>query len=117
MCGERLEESGAKAGDSIIVIGAGPIGLMFMHVAQLSGVRVIAVVKRDDQVETAKLFGAEQVVQIRAGVDAVVAARALTPEGRGADVVIEAVATPDDVGVGGGDGAQGRGGELFWRAA
>lgn len=89
-----LEESGAKAGDSIIVIGAGPIGLMFMHVAQLSGVRVIAVVKRDDQVETAKLFGAEQVVQIRAGVDAVVAARALTPEGRGADVVIEAVATP-----------------------
>jgi L-iditol 2-dehydrogenase len=89
-----LEESGAKAGESMIVIGAGPIGLMFMHVAQLSGLHVIAVVKRDDQVETAKLFGAEQVVQIREGVDAVAAARALTPEGRGADVVIEAVATP-----------------------
>jgi L-iditol 2-dehydrogenase len=89
-----LEESEAKAGQSMIVIGAGPIGLMFIHVAQLSGVRVIAVVKRDDQVETAKLFGAEQVVQIREGVDAVAAARALTPEGRGADVVIEAVATP-----------------------
>ena len=91
-----LEESRAKAGDSMIVIGAGPIGLMFIHVAQLSGVRVIAVVKRDDQVETAKVFGAEHVVQIRdgEGVDAVAAARALTPEGRGADVVIEAVATP-----------------------
>ncbi len=43
----------------MIVIGAGPIGLMFMQVAALSGVRVIAVVKRDDQIETAKLFGAE----------------------------------------------------------
>lgn len=89
-----LEESGAKAGSSMIVIGAGPIGLMFIHVAALSGVRVIAVVKRDDQIETAKLFGAEQVVQVGNGVDAVAAARALTPEGRGADVVIEAVATP-----------------------
>jgi L-iditol 2-dehydrogenase len=89
-----MEESGARAGDSMIVIGAGPIGLMFMEVAALSGVRVIAVVKRDDQIETAKLFGAEQVVQIADGVDVIAAARALTPEGRGADVVIEAVATP-----------------------
>jgi L-iditol 2-dehydrogenase len=89
-----LEESEAKAGDSMIVIGAGPIGLMFMHVAQLSGVHVIAVVKRDDQRETARLFGAEQVVQVGEDVDAVAEARALTPEGRGADVVIEAVATP-----------------------
>jgi L-iditol 2-dehydrogenase len=89
-----LEESGACAGDSMIVIGAGPIGLMFMQVAAVSGVRVIAVVKRDDQIETAKLFGAEQVVQIADGVDVIAAARALTPGGRGADVVIEAVATP-----------------------
>ncbi len=89
-----MEESGAQAGSSMIVIGAGPIGVMFMQVAALSGVHVIAVVKRDDQVETARLFGAEQVVQIGEGVDVVEAARALTPEGRGADVVIEAVATP-----------------------
>jgi L-iditol 2-dehydrogenase len=89
-----LEESGAQPGSTMIVIGAGPIGLMFMQVAALSGVRVIAVVKRDDQVETAKLFGAEQVLQIAEGLDIVAAARALTPEGRGADVVIEAVATP-----------------------
>jgi len=41
-----LEESGARAGDTMIVIGAGPIGLMFMHVAEIAGVKVIAVVKR-----------------------------------------------------------------------
>jgi len=87
-----LEESGAKAGDTMIVIGAGPIGLMFMHAAALAGVHVIAVVKRDDQIAAAKTFGAEQVVQ--ATDDAIAEARALTPAGRGADIVIEAVATP-----------------------
>jgi L-iditol 2-dehydrogenase len=89
-----LEESGAKAGDSMIVIGAGPIGLMFMHAAELAGVHVIAVVKRDDQIAAAKLFGAREVVQIGAVNDPVAAARALTPSQHGADIVIEAVATP-----------------------
>ena len=89
-----LEESGAKAGDRMAVIGAGPIGLMFMHVAQLAGVNVIAVVKREDQIAAAKLFGATEVVQVSAVEDAVASTRALTPGGRGADVVIEAVATP-----------------------
>jgi L-iditol 2-dehydrogenase len=89
-----LEESGAKAGDTMIVIGAGPIGLMFMHVAEIAGVNVIAVVKREDQIAAAKLFGASSVVQISAVDDVVAATRALTSQGRGADVVIEAVATP-----------------------
>jgi L-iditol 2-dehydrogenase len=89
-----LEESGAQAGDTMVVIGAGPIGLMFMHVAELAGVKVIAVVKREDQIEAAKIFGASTVVQVQAVEDVVASVRALTPEGRGADIVIEAVATP-----------------------
>jgi L-iditol 2-dehydrogenase len=89
-----LEESGAQAGDTMVVIGAGPIGLMFMHVAELAGVHVIAVVKRQDQIATAKLFGASSVVQVGAVDDVVSATRKLTPGERGADVVIEAVATP-----------------------
>jgi L-iditol 2-dehydrogenase len=89
-----LEETAAQPGDTMVVIGAGPIGLMFMHVAELAGIRVIAIVKRDDQVATAKLFGASEVVQIGAVEDVIAATRALTPEGRGADSVIEAVATP-----------------------
>src|ERR1700729_1365821 len=89
-----LEESGAQAGDSMVVIGAGPIGLMFMHVAELAGVKVIAVVKREDQIEAARLFSASEVVQLGNVENVVEATRALTPDGRGADVVIEAVATP-----------------------
>jgi L-iditol 2-dehydrogenase len=90
-----FNETGAQAGDTIVVIGAGPIGLMFIHVAYLRGLRVIAVVKRDDQVAAARLFGASEVVQIAGSpqhtTDVV---RALTGGSRGADIVIEAVATP-----------------------
>src|ERR1035437_10036993 len=93
-----LNESGAQAGDTMIVIGAGPIGLMFIHVAQLRGLKIIDVVKRDDQVTTAPLLGTSDVVQIADGAgtpkDTIAAVRALTSHSRGADIVIEAVATP-----------------------
>jgi L-iditol 2-dehydrogenase len=89
-----LEQSGARAGDTMVVIGAGPIGLMFMHAAQLNGVRVIAVVKREDQIAASRLFGAREVVRIAEEVDTVAAVRDLTGDSRGADVVIEAVARP-----------------------
>jgi L-iditol 2-dehydrogenase len=89
-----FEESGARAGDTMVVIGAGPIGLMFMHVAELAGVKVIAIVKRENQIAATRLFGADSVVQVSPDKDVVAATRALTPEGRGADVVIEAVASP-----------------------
>ncbi|WP_255484099.1 alcohol dehydrogenase catalytic domain-containing protein [Granulicella sp. 5B5] len=90
-----LEESNATAGKTAIVLGAGPIGLLFIHAAALEGLHVIAVVKRKDQVATAKHFGAAQVVRLADVEDSIAAARALTPEGRGADIVFEAVATPE----------------------
>jgi L-iditol 2-dehydrogenase len=90
-----LEESQAVPGQTAIVLGAGPIGLLFVHAASLAGLHVIAVVKRKDQIATAKRFGAEQVVRLADVEDPIAAARALTPEGRGADIVFEAVATPE----------------------
>ena len=87
-----LEESGAVAGDIMVVLGAGPIGLMFLHAATLAGVKVIAVVKRADQAEAARALGATHTVVV--SDQTVEEVRALTPEGRGADIVIEAVATP-----------------------
>jgi L-iditol 2-dehydrogenase len=90
-----LEESDAQAGQTAIVLGAGPIGLLFIHAASLEGLHVIAVVKRKDQIATARHFGAEQVVRIADVADPIATARALTPEGRGADIVLEAVATPE----------------------
>jgi L-iditol 2-dehydrogenase len=96
-----MEESNVRPGQTAIVLGAGPIGLLFIHAASLLGVHVIAVVKRLDQVATAKRFGAEHVIRLADHLQAegqlnpIAAARALTPEGRGADIVFEAVATPE----------------------
>src|SRR6185312_16127104 len=67
----------------------------FVQVAKLTGCNVISVVKRDSQVAAAKHVGADEVVQITQVQDAVEAVRTLTPERRGADVVIEAVGRPE----------------------
>lgn len=90
-----LHETGMEVGDTVTVIGAGPIGLMFVKVASISGGKVIAVVKHDEQVEAAKKMGASQVVQITKVDDPVKALVELTPEKRGSDVVIEAVGRPE----------------------
>ena len=57
-----LHETGVEIGDTVAVIGGGPIGLMFVHVAQAVGCNVIAVVKRDAQVGAARKMGAQEVV-------------------------------------------------------
>lgn len=88
-----LEESDGRPGDSIAIIGAGPIGLMFMHVAELTGMHVIAVVKHDEQVAAARTFGASEVIQITTVDDPIAAVRALTPNNRGVDLAIDAAAT------------------------
>lgn len=93
-CMRGIEESGITAGNTVAVIGAGPIGLLFIHAVSLLGAEVIAVVKRDSQVDSAKHFGATHVVQISPGNDPIAAVRALTPDGRGPDVVLEAVSQP-----------------------
>jgi L-iditol 2-dehydrogenase len=89
-----LEESNAQRGDSLVVIGAGPIGLMFMHAAQIAGLHVIAVVKHNEQILAARVFGAEHVIQTTVAADPIAAVRSLTPGHRGVDIAIEAVATP-----------------------
>ena len=43
--------------DTVAVIGGGPLGLMMVHVAALSGCKVIAIVKHDGQVEAAQPAG------------------------------------------------------------
>lgn len=91
-----LEDSNAHAGDTVAVIGGGPLGLMILHAAALKGCNVIAVVKHDAQAATARALGASHVVQTTKVENVVEAVRALTPGEpgayRGVDIAIEAVA-------------------------
>jgi L-iditol 2-dehydrogenase len=80
--------------DSVLVIGMGPIGLMFVRMARLRGAHVIAVGKRDSQLAAAKRMGADEVVNAGKGGDIVDEIRSKTPDHAGADIAIEAVGTP-----------------------
>ena len=81
-------------GDTVAVVGAGPIGLSAMMGARLySPAHVVAIDKADSRLEAAKQFGADVTVNNdREDPGAVVAS--LT-DGLGADVAIEAVGVPE----------------------
>jgi len=88
-----FEESGPQPGDTMAIIGLGPIGLMFVKLAKLRGCRVIAVGRRKTQLDRAASLGADDLIVGADGSDPVAEIRALT-HGRGVDVSIEAVGKP-----------------------
>lgn len=90
-----LEESNLRPGDTIAVIGMGPIGMMFVRLAKsVYGARVIAIGRRQPQLDRAARMGADELIVNTEGTDVVGAVKRMT-EGRGADVVIEAVGLPE----------------------
>ena len=90
-----FEDTDPRPNDIVAVIGAGPLGLMMIHVAALAGCEVIAVVKHDAQVAAARALGAHHVVQTVVTEDIIGSVRELTPDKRGVDIAIEAVAIPE----------------------
>jgi L-iditol 2-dehydrogenase len=78
----------------VAVIGLGPIGLMFVRLAKVYGARVIALGRRWTQLERAARMGATELLCTADPVDMVTEVKRLTG-GRGADVSIEAVGTPE----------------------
>jgi L-iditol 2-dehydrogenase len=90
-----FKDSKPRPGDTIAVIGGGPLGLMLLHVAALAGHQTIALVRHDGQVDAAKALGATHVVQAATIRKAIQETRALTPKDRGVDIAIEAVGTPE----------------------
>ena len=71
-----LHETKVEIGDTVAIIGGGPIGLMFVQVARAIGCNVISVVKRDEQVAAAKQMGAHEIVQFTKVQNVVEAVRA-----------------------------------------
>jgi alcohol dehydrogenase len=81
-------------GDTVAVVGAGPIGLSAITGAKMfSPSHVIAIDLADARLEAAKAFGADLTLN-NSREDAVAYVHGLT-DGLGADVAIEAVGVPD----------------------
>ncbi len=90
-----LDETGVRPGDTVAVIGLGPIGLMFVKMAKVLGARVIAIGRRAVQLHHARQMGSDEgLIAGDHGGTLVEEVRALT-DGRGADSVIEAVGRPE----------------------
>jgi L-iditol 2-dehydrogenase len=90
-----VEESWIGRGQSVAVIGTGPIGLMFVALARMRGAHVVAAGRRRQRLDKALEMGAEAVVSVREGDDLAELLRQRSPDGRGPDVVIEAVGLPE----------------------
>jgi L-iditol 2-dehydrogenase len=85
-----LEETGVREGDTVTIIGLGPIGLMFVRIAKLYNTRVIAIGRRKTQLDRAAAMGADEVICTEQIPDPRKTVREMTG-GRGTDIAIEAV--------------------------
>ena len=85
-----IETVRLQAGETVLVIGQGPIGLIMGFLAKRAGTHVVASDLFDQRLTISKSFGLTTTIDASA-VNAVERTRELT-EGRGADAVILAVA-------------------------
>lgn len=90
------ELANLQFGDTVVVVGIGPVGLMAVAGAKLKGVgRIFAVGSRPLCVEAAKFYGATDIINYRDG-DIVEQVLKLT-DNQGVDAVIIAGGTPEVV--------------------
>ncbi|GGR96014.1 alcohol dehydrogenase [Micromonospora fulviviridis] len=81
-----------RPGDTVVVVGAGPIGLAAIQTARLySPTHIVAVDKAQSRLDAAKRFGAD--LTVLADDDPLEVVRSVTG-GLGADVAVEAVGVP-----------------------
>lgn len=90
---QGVQDAQLRSGQRVLVIGAGPIGLMFVALARNLGCHVAAAGRGEARLRAAKKLGAERVVDISGKEDLVAAMQA--EGGKAFDAVIEAVGKPE----------------------
>ncbi|HWF19884.1 MAG TPA: zinc-binding dehydrogenase [Verrucomicrobiae bacterium] len=90
---QGVQEAYLRSGQSVLVIGTGPIGLMFIALAQDMGCKVTAAGRGEVRLQTARRLGANCVIDIANQNDLARTIQAGAKEPF--DVVIEAVGKPE----------------------
>ena len=90
-CIAAADQCGTKAGDTVVVVGAGPLGLLHTVVSKALGADVVCIDMNEGRLARAQSLGAKKVVNPEEE-DAAAAVHDLTVVG--ADVVIAAVGIP-----------------------
>ncbi len=85
-----------KPGDTVGIVGIGPIGLMFARLAKLKGAKVIAMGRNPLKLKAARDFAqVDEIIDLKKYPDPKEIILGLTPEGRGLDVAVECVGLPE----------------------
>jgi len=84
-------------GDTVAILGSGPLGLLLAAIAKLQGAHVIITGHGEQRLALARHFGADVVIDVSAmsPQEQCEAVRKETDDRRGVDVVIEAVGTSE----------------------
>lgn len=89
-----MEAVRPAAGETAILLGAGPIGLLFAQLLLAAKADLILAGKGAARLEAARALGVGKVFDLAETPAPVETLRAATPSGKGADLVIEAVGLP-----------------------
>ncbi|MFX1253909.1 MAG: zinc-binding dehydrogenase [Promethearchaeota archaeon] len=89
-----VERSDINIGDTVVINGSGPIGLMWTVLCKKKGARVIVTDLNEERLKVAKSLGAWETINAGETNDIIQSVRDLTEERRGVDVAIEAVGNP-----------------------
>ncbi len=90
-----FEKVGPQVGETLALLGAGPMGVLFAQLARLRGMSLVALGRDRQKLENLRRFGATEVVSLTQDDNPLDKAKQLLNEGRGADCVIEAVGLPE----------------------
>ncbi|MBE0657252.1 MAG: alcohol dehydrogenase catalytic domain-containing protein [Bryobacteraceae bacterium] len=91
-CHKAVVEMDPQPGDTVLIQGQGPIGLIFTMLVKRSGARIIATDTMEERLALARRFGATEAVDPRT-TDVVALVKPMT-EGRGVDQVFVAASAP-----------------------
>lgn len=90
------QRTGIKEGDTVGIIGIGPIGLMFARVAKLMGARVIVAGRNPIKLKAAEEFShADEIIDLKKYPNPVKIFKEFSQEGKGLDIAIECVGLPE----------------------
>ncbi len=91
-----VERTGIKAGQTVGVVGLGPIGLMFVKLAKLKGARVIAAGRNPLKLKMAKEFGgADEIIDLTKYPNPEKIFIEFSEGKKGLDVAVECVGLPE----------------------